>query len=229
MFQALHVLRMSFKWFFSIIDYYIRPFLKHEPVHLNWTHIYVQLSSQCTTRLNFEKIFYTSQELYTIYPNDNDIAFIDEEYQKLHSVGFSIIPEYEPDTKQIPEVIGILFVSKKSDKYIFRKYPAVIPDRITTFPCQSSIEFVIVEYKHPQMDNSIVLSIPPGFYLVGNDLLGFSFVQRQLELQSEYYVFDADYEIHVIDQNCQTQILTYNEYITIEKDGYTIRNETENK
>jgi hypothetical protein len=84
--------------------------------------------------------------------------------------------------------------------------------------------FLSIEYSHPCMENKINIEIDPLFYLDQNELFSSIFVLRCLEYQPLPYVFDSDYKIHIMDNEIKMFDLGSNEYIKLNKSGYTIIN-----
>jgi len=96
---------------------------------------------------------------------------------------------------------------------------------ISLFPAiPSSIHFLTITYKHPEMEESIDITLNYGWFMEGNEILGPSFVYRQLMYQSKTFVFDNRYEIHILDDNIQMFQIGYDEYIEINSNGYEIIN-----
>lgn len=84
--------------------------------------------------------------------------------------------------------------------------------------------FLSIEYSHPCMEDKINIEIDPLFYLDQNELFSSIFVLRCLEYQQLPYVFDSDYKIHIMDNEIKMFDLGSNEYIKLNKSGYTIIN-----
>lgn len=83
--------------------------------------------------------------------------------------------------------------------------------------------FISVEYYHPMMKNTISININP-YYIVGNDILSCLFVYRYLKYQSEYYIFNNDYKIILMDNNFNTYSIGSLEYLTLCNDHFIIKN-----
>ena len=86
----------------------------------------------------------------------------------------------------------------------------------------SKVEFLFMEYNHPDMSGSIELEIPCGMYNIGNELLSASFVLRLLEKQNQEYVFDNRYELVILDEKMHRFTLQMNQYVLLEEDVYVI-------
>ena len=84
--------------------------------------------------------------------------------------------------------------------------------------------FLSIEYSHPCMENKINIEIDPLFYLYQNELFSSIFVLRCLEYQPLPYVFDSEYKLHIMDNEIKMFDLSSNEYIKLNKSGYTIIN-----
>ena len=96
---------------------------------------------------------------------------------------------------------------------------------ISLFPAiPSSTYFLSITYKHPEMQDSIDLTLDHGWFMEGNEILSASFVYRQLMYQSKAFVFDDRYEIHIMDDNIRMFQIGYNEYIIINDSSYEVVN-----
>lgn len=98
-----------------------------------------------------------------------------------------------------------------------------INSNITLICEPSEIEFLYIEYNHPNMKESIELSIPESFYVCGNQLLSCAFVLRLLEKQPVAYIFDDKYFLNVLDQNIDRIQLTMHNYIELSKTTYKLK------
>ena len=124
------------------------------------------------------------------------------------------------------DVMEHLFLEKREDgKYVCRSlfYGNNIPStNITMGLVKSNVEFMFIEYVHPNMRNAIEIVVPEGMWMVGNELLTPTFILRSLQHQSEYFYFDLRYKIHMIDHEVQDIILSSEQYIVLGENGYTI-------
>jgi len=82
--------------------------------------------------------------------------------------------------------------------------------------------FLSVEYSHPCMENKINIEIDPLLYLHQNELFSYIFVLRCLEYQPLPYVFDSEYKLQIMDNEIKMFELHSNEYIKLNKSGYSI-------
>ena len=94
---------------------------------------------------------------------------------------------------------------------------------ISLFPAIfSSVHFLSIVYKHPEMEKTIDITLPHGWFMEGNEILGSAFIYRLLMYQSESFVFDKKYEIHIMDDNIKMFHIGYNEYIEIYSNIYKV-------
>lgn len=228
-FIAFHLYRSILIWLYEII---VRPleniaekFLKNEPDETEWVHFYSLTTCTSTSDFGLENFIFDSMETY-LCPQTNDFElFMQNEYELFlnHNVKQ---PKYNYEFEQIPEIIETLFVARKEDKYVFRTFPVLhsLPEdkNLCIFPEKSDMQFVILEYKHPKMYNKIELKIPDSYNLVGNEILSPAFIQRMLELQRSFYVFDFEYEVMLIDNDLECRKLRFNNYVKLEKNSYKI-------
>lgn len=95
---------------------------------------------------------------------------------------------------------------------------------ITTPVEKSHVEFLCVEYSHPEMKGAIPITIPASYFCVGNELLSMAFVRRMLEYKSVFttFVFDERYVITVIDTSIVQHQLSCRNYIVLEADTFRV-------
>ena len=228
-FFALHLYRSFMIWLHLVLitplEKIVDKYFKNEPIETNWVQFYSLTTCAYIGDFGIERFSFDSMDTYLCPVTNHFDLFVKNEYDLFlnHSVKK---PNYDYEFDQIPEIIETLFVARKEDKYVFRTFPVF--RSLTTYkefdvmPEKSNIQFVIIEYKHPKMFEKIELKIPDSFYLVNNELLSPAFIQRMLELQRSYYVFDFDYEVMFIDDDLESRILHFNNYVKLEKTSYKI-------
>jgi len=121
-------------------------------------------------------------------------------------------------SKEIPEYLVLL----KSPHFWLSR---ICNDKINDYDISlitTPKYFLSIEYSHPCMENKINIEIDPLFYLDQNELFSSIFVLRCLEYQPLPYVFDSDYKLHIMDNEIKMFDLTSDEYIKLNKSGYTI-------
>jgi len=87
----------------------------------------------------------------------------------------------------------------------------------------STVRFMVIEYENPAMKTRIELELPREWLVTGNDLLTPVHIMHMLEHQSEPYIFDFDYKIHIMDTNFKTYYVDKTSYIHLNKNNYKIR------
>ena len=128
----------------------------------------------------------------------------------------------------LPEVIEpheckCLIVKNTQNQYLVK---AIKADKnglvISKHP--SSVKFLSIEYKHPQTNTVLWLSLEPGMYMEFNELFTPTFVMRLLEYQhNNRYYFDTDYTLTLMDNNINIIELSSNNYVMLEKDSYKVK------
>ena len=96
-------------------------------------------------------------------------------------------------------------------------------------PCswkKSSVQFLTIEYTHPEMSEAIELKLSPGWWREGNELFTPAFVLRMLEYQSTSFIFDETYKIRLMDMDFNIIELGSDMYIVITVDGYVWKKES---
>ena len=231
-FWVLHMYRLFLGWVKSYmiepLEIFLDKYAKKEPIESQWFQIYHLTTAYAYNRLNIEDWYYDCEETF-YYPSTNDFAsFVFGEYQHILAHPLKM-PPYNAELNQVPDIIETLLVAKNDHMYAFRTLPAMrsITKEKKEWnydPKISDVEFILVEYVHPRIPQGIIFNIPRGYYLVGNELFSPAFIQRYLELQKKYYVFDEDYELIFVDHLCEKKVLNYKQYIVLSVEGYTINN-----
>ena len=220
---------ITYKHIFQPLEEVIHQYSKKEPMETNWLEMYKLNAVTCDTTLGIPSTLYSSEEYYH-YPHTDDYEyFLETEYP--HCVSLISEPaKYDRELDQLPDTLETLFVARNQDKYLFRSFPLQVPvskEFTMKDTVLSEVEFILVEYTHPKMNGSISFELPQGYYLVGNELFSPAFVQRYLELQREYYVFDDQYIINILDSEVNEQQLTFDQYIKLEEKSYLVYNISE--
>jgi hypothetical protein len=97
-------------------------------------------------------------------------------------------------------------------------------ERLSLLPLKlSKIRFLTIQYSHPNMTECIYLELEPSAYCCENVILSLIHVKRLLEYQTEYFVFDKDYEISLMDAQIKTVSLNYKQYIQINESDYSVK------
>lgn len=86
----------------------------------------------------------------------------------------------------------------------------------------SNVKFLAIEYKHPMMEEAILLECDRSWFLCGNELLSDAFVRRWLDYQSAPFYYDESYTITLIDNNMNITKIDSTQSVFLEKDTYRI-------
>jgi hypothetical protein len=207
------------------IEHILRPYYKDEPEEDKWVQIFTMTKDADTSQFGSTEEYYRSFETY-FHPYTADfLKFVVDEFHF-----FTENPvRLKEDTQffKIHEIMETLFVVRTQSQYIVRSFPSLqkIPSiDWTVLPKLSEVSFSFVEYYHPKMVKPLEIVLPGDFYTIGNELFTTAFVLRQLELMNCYFIFDKDYEIHLIDHEIMEIHLKMNQFLVIEEDGYRIIN-----
>ena len=87
---------------------------------------------------------------------------------------------------------------------------------------KSNSKFVFIEYKNPEMDNSIELRLDSSWFYVGNELFTPTFVLRLLNYQSNSFFFDMNYTISIMDKDINIIEFGSDNYIILTEDSYEV-------
>jgi hypothetical protein len=155
---------------------------------------------------------YHFYDTYTVL-DDFDIS-------RLHNYFIQFINNKEVTTKEELLILKGMDEHKKNEFYICRRVNTCF---LTEHKLEySSVHFLSVNYKHPNMDYSIPLLISKSWCVVENEILGYTHVLRALNYQSEPYIFDMDYGLEIIDSNIKVFQLRSDEYLKMGANGYVV-------
>ena len=229
LFFVFHWYQKMLRWFNavfvkpleSIYDQY-RPL---EPIGHEWIQLYCLTKQHPFNEFGWNLSSYDHFEK-TLYSHvDNFSAFLQKEHEIIVENPIVKLP-YQYEFECQANLVELLFVVRKGDDYVIRNYSGLKPrekEIWEPFPTRSSFEFLFVEYYHPNMKETIELTIPTGLYLVKNELFTPAHIHRILYYTDRYFVFDLHYEIRFMDQNMEQHVLKSNEYLVITEDGYERR------
>lgn len=85
--------------------------------------------------------------------------------------------------------------------------------------------FIYVSYIHPKLDTNISI-ILTDHYFYGNDILSNAFIYNYLYMNGQGHLYDIDYHIEILDSDFNKTKLKSNEYITIYKSYYIVKEMT---
>jgi hypothetical protein len=77
-----------------------------------------------------------------------------------------------------------------------------------------------IEYKHPDMKNTIIMDLNEKIFLNNNEILSPLFVRRWLEYQSTGFFFDLRYNLKIMDENINTFDLKSDKHLLLLKNDY---------
>jgi hypothetical protein len=86
-------------------------------------------------------------------------------------------------------------------------------------------KFMAIQYTHPKMNEELILNLDKEFFVINNDILDSIFVKYFLShnYNKNKYLFDKDYKINIIDNDCNYHSLDYNSYIRFEECNWKIK------
>lgn len=176
-----------------------------------------------------------------------------KEFSKNENLSWNLIEDYESldDFKMARDVdiykkllkrnyldgCSNMKILDNKDNFIIMKYnddthlvniykPIVEPDKLELQLelKRSNMYFISIEYKHPKMKYSLVLTIPSSYYTINNELFSAGFILRCLEYQNSSFYFDNEYELFLMSSNIQMDTIKYGQYIQMNEDDYTVMN-----
>jgi len=169
-----------------------------EPPNTSWVHQFQYFSPSYSSSLNLSS-GKNYKETYEIISQNN-------------------IPEIAPTPV---ESNAFTLIKWKTPEY-YLSFQNALPKIDISNTTISEVSFLSVQYTHPKMKDSILLNLPKSLFLVGNEILGPAFIYRWLLYQSNPFIYDKDYAIHIIDNNVQFVSMKYPQYCLIEENHYYI-------
>ena len=88
---------------------------------------------------------------------------------------------------------------------------------------KSNVIFLGVEYCVESKNIVVPLKLQKGMYIQENELFSPAFVRRMLEYQSEYFEFEMDYILNIIDGEVHNFALNNNQYIVLRENEYEVK------
>jgi len=90
----------------------------------------------------------------------------------------------------------------------------------------SKFKFLAVQYVHPNMKNELSFILDKSYLSIGNDILDNIFVKYFLSkhFKKNEYIFDENYSINIMSEDCNFHKLDNNSYIHFNDDEWIIKN-----
>lgn len=150
------------------------------------------------------------QETYDFLEDSDygDHVYSEEDFETIRSIA-----------REDNTILSYMILFRDHEKYISR----MVGKTLTPIQRKRSNEgFISIQYTHPDMEESIYIDLPTGYYLCGNELLSATFIKRCLQYQSLPYVFDKQYTLHIIDNKVNEFSIGYGKYLRLDVDKYEI-------
>jgi len=213
---------------YMAIDYYNRS-----PALQKWGKFGAAWYRQyfCNYRFEPESNYWLNVSTAILSPDTNTVVY-EERYDPLSDIEASefnadnVLTLYHlhntRETMAKPHEYDTLFTMKMGDNTIYRILPNADILADINITERSNNRFISVEYRHPRMEGSILLDIPPGAYLVNNEILSATFILRLLCHQYDAFVFDRDYKLTVVDDEVNIIEMKSSDYCQVLDGGYKI-------
>jgi hypothetical protein len=82
--------------------------------------------------------------------------------------------------------------------------------------------FIMAEYLHPDMPSPVLITLPDGWFVPGNELFSAAFMLRWLKYnvgRRAKFAFDSRYIVRLLDRDINDSILEYGQHARITADG----------
>lgn len=185
-----------------------------EPTSSEWIHISSLIYCNSTYQLVITDIISEKKDIITEY----------------YSFYKSFYSNYDYNTTKENNITKEhLFIAKlKDNSYICRVcFPNHVKFRFdsntnTNTHVNLALTLLYIEYSHPKMQTPIPLPFHNDMWQVYNELFTPTFILRQLQTQTEYYYFDMDYTLTILDSNLVTIHLKNTQYLLLQPNAYEI-------
>jgi len=163
--------------------------------------------------------------------------YIGEEFTLLESYEFIKDPNVNCETSynEICDAVDSIVLNSQSyieglvkmklgDNYIYRMFDSNngLFKEFNLPLVPSKTRFLSIVYFHPLMKKTIFITLDKSVYFVDNQIPSPTFVKLYLEYQPEFYHFDMDYVVKIMDNDINTLELTFDKSILLTEDGYKI-------
>lgn len=103
-----------------------------------------------------------------------------------------------------------------------RNYDEIEKQMLDVF-IPSTVDFLFIEYTHPNMVHSIEFKTPKEYMICNNEIFTPGFILELLKKQDLQFHFDLNYSISLVDENIQNISLDYKKYIILDETSYHIK------
>jgi hypothetical protein len=189
-----------------------------EPLRTNWISISLLLAHNSTSILNSKTHYSEIYEYIDIDGLDTekqDKIFTDTfmnacESAKSIVLSTDKILETMVTMKRGDQYINYVFNKKNSKKSVSVEFPISV----------NRSKLLSIEYKHPDMENIIIMDLNEKLYFNNNEILSPLFVRRWLEYQSTSFIFDLRYNLKIMDEYVNTFDLKSDKHLLLLKSDY---------
>ena len=181
---------------------------------------------------NVSKFFYITYEepctscwtsIVYLYKNDDEVKF-KENYKIINNDNESFVYQVTKDDISILENKNknlVLFMCFLQNNYLIYNSDNYIKNNTFQFK-KTNIQVLSIFYSHPEMDDNIQLNNSPNIFIVNNNLFNAAHILRCLKMQNEYFIFDEQYSVIIMDSNINEYEIKYNNYLHVYEDKFEI-------
>lgn len=196
----------AYPYVFAVVDFGVRKY-----VWLKDQAFFQPPAAKYTDILSADNWTYRG----TLFVTDKDTSY--QKYSMIHQYNEPLVEN--TDKTVCDTVIDTLAILKKDNEYICRvSIPNIEADSCIE---ESKISFIYVEFSNK--NTVIAFDIPQEMMCVGNELFSPAFVYRELDLRHQTSLFDADYQLIIVDDQLESTRIHSGQYILIEKNAFSVR------
>ena len=185
--------------------------IKKEPTDLPWISFFILKTKYNSETKDF--MYDYCEDYFPIKNDKNDVLI-----EKYRIICEDKIREFQNSVFQTE----IIFSMKTFSKQFCTIYNENVMEDIKIKYDASLVRFLSIEYTHPEMKDSIPITISPSLLYEGNEILSKAFILRSLIYQPKPFVFSEDYVVKVIDSDVNQLRLKCNQYILLNKRDYIV-------
>ena len=210
MFSAMHAF---------INNYSTEPFIN------TWICTSILLENKQPVFFNWHKTsFVESYEMIELPENENIDEYCIQLLKSRYVIMETMVNNNNKNTENTEFNNGMITMKLGNRYNWYYINPTIITDFNVTSLKLDSVKpcLLSIEYTNPVMISSIILTLDKKYYVENNVILTPIFVRRLLEYQPEYYHFDMNYILKIMDNNIKQFTLTSKQSIKLTKTAYEI-------
>lgn len=198
-----------------------------EPFQEDWVCMSVLMKNNNTGEIEFVNSYlYNNHFFKYIYPNDiltRKSFYSNNLIQIFYYLCNSVKEMNEYSDNIIDSMVSMNNMNYRVNYILFKNIYNTYYSKDIELPLiPSKVRFLCINYRHPNMKNELFLDMDTNYYYKNNTILSPVFVYSLLKHQTSDFIFDLNYELHIIDNELNIITLKSNECIYLDENKYKI-------